>query len=113
MEYLTIAIPVVLWHVLDGCVDNSMAVDVVEGDVQTLTAGSRVRDAGWRASAGYDGPRGDYGWPPLDHLLSITLRRDDWRWAQGELDRWSHDSRHPELISGVRALIEQELTSTR
>jgi hypothetical protein len=113
VEYLTIAIPVALWHVIDGCVDNSMALDVVEGDVQTLTAGSRVRDAGWRASAAYDGPRGDYGWPPADHLLPITLRYDDWRWAQGELDRWAPYSQQPGLLSTVRALVERSLTSTR
>lgn len=113
MEYLTIAIPVALWHVLDNCVDNSMAIDVVEGDVQTLTAGSRVRDAGWRASAECDGPLNDHGWPPLNTLLSITLRREDWRWAQSQLDRWSPYSQRPESISEVRALIERELTSIR
>ncbi|MDF2562978.1 MAG: hypothetical protein K0R99_4424, partial [Microbacterium sp.] len=45
--------------------------------------------------------------------LPITLRYDDWRWAQGELDRWAPYSQQPGLLSTVRALVERSLTSTR
>lgn len=74
MEYVTIEIPVHLWWQVDGCVDNSMAIDAVEAVIATTMAGSCVRDAGWRASAAFDGERDQYGWPPRNHPLPIVLR---------------------------------------
>ena len=88
MRYLTIEIPVRLWHSVDGCVDNSMALDVVDGIIETVMAGSCVRDAGWRASAAYEGERDSLGWPPGDHPLAITLRLAHWDWVLSQLDRW-------------------------
>jgi len=92
MKYLTIEIPVRLWHRIDGTVDNSMAVDVIDWVVETLLAGSCVRDAGWRASAAFDGARNAIGWPPEDHLLQVTLRAAHWEWVLQQLDRWSQVS---------------------
>ncbi len=88
MRYLTIEIPVGLWQRVDGCVDNSMAIDVVDGVMETVIAGSCVRDAGWRASAAHEGERDGYGWPPRDHPLAITLRLEHWEWVLAQLDRW-------------------------
>ena len=88
MQYLTIEVPVRLWHGVDGCVDNSMAIDVVDGVMDTVIAGSCVRDAGWRAAAAYKGERDALGWPPREHPLAITLRLAHWEWVLSQLDRW-------------------------
>lgn len=85
MRYLTIEIPVRLWLRVDGCVDNSTAIDVVDGVMKTVIAGSCVRDAGWRASAAYDGELDEFGWPPRDHPLAITLRLKHWEWVRAQL----------------------------
>lgn len=110
MRYLTIEIPVRLWQRVDGCVDNSMAIDVVDGIMQTVIAGSCIRDAGWRASAAYEGEFDSYGWPPRDHPLAITLRRAHWEWVLSQLERWE-----PYVTDGavddvdVRAIISDAL----
>lgn len=112
MRYLTIEIPVGLWQRVDGCVDNSMAIDVVDGNIETVIAGSCVRDAGWRASAVYEGARDDDGWPPPRHPLAVTLRRAHWEWVLSQLDRWE-----PFVTDGasdardVRAIVGPALTA--
>lgn len=88
MRYLTIEIPVRLWQRVDGCVDNSTAIDVVDGIMETVIAGSCVRDAGWRASAAYEGERDEHGWPPQEYPLAITLRLAHWEWVLSQIDRW-------------------------
>ncbi len=112
MRYLTIEIPVRLWQRVDGCVDNSMAIDAVDGVIETAIAGSCVRDAGWRASAAYEGDRDPYGWPPREHRLAITLRLSHWEWVLSQLDRWE-----PYVTDGavhdadVRAIILEALAA--
>jgi hypothetical protein len=88
VRYLTIAIPVAAWHHVDGSIDNSMAIDVVEGLIISTINGSCVRDAGWRAAAMSGVELDPHGWPPGDHPLQITLREEHWEWVIGELDRW-------------------------
>lgn len=88
VRYLTIEIPVRLWQRVDGCVDNSMAIDMVDGIMGTVMNGACVREAGWRASAAYEGERDAYGWPPRDHPLPITLRLVHWEWTLSQLARW-------------------------
>lgn len=93
MEYLSVEIPVRLWQVIDGSVDNTMAVDVVDTPAATesVMIGSCVRDAGWRAAA-HHGGLDQYGWPPRDHRLPIVLRREHWEWVAEQLERWeTHD----------------------
>lgn len=77
-----------LWQRVDGCVDNSVAIDVVDLDMESVTAGSCVRDAGWRAAASYAGEPDPFGWPPLEHLLPATLRDSHWDWTLSQLERW-------------------------
>lgn len=108
MEYVTIEIPVHLWWQVDGCVDNSMAIDAVEAVIATAMAGSCVRNAGWRASAAFDGERDQYGWPPQNHPLAVVLRTAHWEWTLAQLDCWepyATDSSSAE----VRALIVRAL----
>lgn len=88
VEYLAIDVPVGLWLHVDGCVDNSVAIDVVELIMDSVIIGSCVRDEGWRKSAAYQGERDAYGWPPTDHLLPIVLQRSHWHWVITQLDRW-------------------------
>ena len=66
-----------------------MAIDVVDGIIETVIAGSCARDAGWRAAAAYEGDRDSYGWPPREHPLAITLRLAHWEWVLLQLDRWA------------------------
>jgi len=65
-----------------------MAIDVVDAIIESVIAGSCVRDAGWRAAAEYEGTHDEFGWPPPEHLLSITLRRTHWEWTLSQLERW-------------------------
>ncbi len=64
MDYRALDIAVSQWQVIDGCVDNRMAVDVVEGEISSTLHGGVVRDAGWRAGSHFQGERDRYGWPP-------------------------------------------------
>lgn len=89
MDYRKLDIAVSQWQVIDGCVDNSMSVDVVEGEILSTLHGGVVRDAGWRASAHFQGERDRYGWPPQEHLLEIELRREHWDFVLEQLRRWS------------------------
>ena len=104
--YLTLAVPVRLWLGVDGCVDNSMALDAVGGDVTTLLHGAVVRDAGWRAAAERGAPDPATGW--LDADLAVSLRRADWAWLLGQLERWRQVEEHAELAEAVE-LIEAGL----
>lgn len=86
-RYVTIDIPVRLWLPADGCIDNSMAIDAVEGDVVTLMNGAVVREAGWRAAAASH-TDASTGWPPAEHLLRIVLSRSHWEWSIEQVERW-------------------------
>ncbi|UJP11579.1 hypothetical protein L2X99_08915 [Microbacterium sp. KUDC0406] len=99
-----------LWQRLDGCADNSMAIDVVDANMETVIAGSCVRDAGWRASAASVCERDRYGWPPSEQLLPITLRRSHWRWALSQLERWEpYADDGATAHADLRALIDDAL----
>jgi hypothetical protein len=89
--------------------DNTMAVDVVDGIMESMLAGSCVRDAGWRASAEYQGSRDQYGWPPGEHLLGITLRRSHWDWLLAELERWKQYEAGPSTSAGLRTFLKEAL----
>lgn len=91
MNYLTADVPMPIWHQINGCTDNSMAVDIQsdEGDViETVSIGSCVQDAGWRAAALHTGSKDESGWPPDDDSLTITLQRTHWEWVLKQLHRW-------------------------
>lgn len=111
MEYLTVSIPVDLWKRVDGCADNSAAVDVVDAIMESVIAGSCVRDAGWRASAVYSGERDQYGWPPPEHRLPIVLRREHWEWVLAQLERWEPYEDNDESFAEVRDLIGRDLNT--
>jgi hypothetical protein len=89
MQYLSIAMPVRLWQRVDGGADNSAAVDVVEGIMESVIAGACVRDAGWRAAAAHPESLDQFGWPPPEQPLAITLRRSHWEWVLSQLERWA------------------------
>lgn len=101
--------PVSLWHAVDGVADNAMAVDVVDGVMEAVIVGACVRDAGWRASAEFQGARDQYGWPPQDHLLSVTLQRAHWEWVLGQLQRWAEYEEDDTKPTAVRAHINAAL----
>lgn len=88
MRYVTIGIPVAVWQSVDVTTGNTLAVDVVEGVMETVMIGECVRDAGWRAASSYAGALDEYGWPPPDHVLDIVLRQSHWMWVLNVLERW-------------------------
>ncbi len=88
MRYVTIGIPVSVWQSVDLTTDNTLAIDVVEGVIETVMIGVCVRDAGWRAASSYEGALDAYGWPPPDHVLEIVLRQSHWMWVLSALERW-------------------------
>ncbi|OJU39539.1 MAG: hypothetical protein BGN97_05645 [Microbacterium sp. 69-10] len=110
MRYLTVPVPVRLWLPVDGCVDNSMSIDVVDGIMESVIAGSCVRDAGWRAAAAFEGEPDGFGWPPRDHRLAITLRREHWEWVVSQLRRWEPFETEA-AVTQARELIEAALAA--
>lgn len=111
VRYMTVEIPVWLWQRIDGCVDNSMAVDLVNGGMEPGIAASCVRDARWRASAGYGDERASFGWPPREHSLAIMLRLAHWEWVLVQLERWTpNDSDGAVEDYSIRAIIRAALS---
>jgi hypothetical protein len=86
-------------------------VDVVDAIMESVIAGSFVRDAGWRASAAYSGQRDQYGWPPPEHRLPIVLRREHWEWVLAQLGRWEPYEDDDESFTEVRELIARDLNT--
>lgn len=107
MRYVTIRIPVADWQRVDACVDNSMAIDAVDGLVETMMSGACVRDAGWRAAHLYPGERDAGGWPPREHILPLTLRTEHWEWVLSQLDRWSEFQDKPEVRANITAVLRE------
>ncbi|GAB3595286.1 hypothetical protein [Microbacterium tumbae] len=105
MQYLTLEIPVHIWQRVDGRVDDSMALDVVDAIMESVIAGSCLRDAGWRASAAFTGERDEFSWPPPDEPLPITLRRAHWSWTRLQLERWEPYETDG-VVARARAFIE-------
>lgn len=106
MRYVTAPVPVEAWQRIDGCVDNSMSLDAVDGITETLLAGACVRDAGWRAAASHRGERDEHGWPRHGAHLNVTLRAEHWEWVVTQLRRWGlapADSDTVELIAAALA----------
>ncbi|MEV4776576.1 hypothetical protein [Microbacterium sp. LWH12-1.2] len=110
MEYLSIDVPVWLWQRVDGCVDNSMAVDVVESVLESVSIGSCVRDEGWRVAASFVGETDEHGWPPQDHPLPVVLQCAHWEWVLTQLDRWM-PYEDDDAIAQARDLIQESLHS--
>jgi hypothetical protein len=71
-----------------------------------------VRDAGWRASAGYGDERDSFGWPPREHSLAITLRLAHWGWVLLQLERWKpNDSDGAVADYSIRVIIRAALSA--
>jgi len=66
-----------LWRIIDGTMDNRVALDVVEG--LPVTRPRRIRQAGWDALTGDD-------WPPADESFTVSLRETDRLYLLDELN---------------------------
>ncbi len=81
------------WHVVDGAMDNTAAVENVGGDADAAALARGVRDVGWRASREHPLARtGRLGWPPDDAELVIDLDPSVWAFVRDELRRWNEVS---------------------
>lgn len=109
MSGLELEIAVRNWHIVDGSLDNSAAVDRVDGTEASSVLDARcarIRETGWvtarqHALAG----QGPVGWPPSDSTLVISLELDDWRFVLRQIERWSEWERD----SGPAAVFERWL----
>ncbi|MGF3055274.1 hypothetical protein [Microbacterium sp. YY-01] len=91
-ERVVIEVPMSFWHRVNGCVDNSIAVDVqsCEGAAdETSKHGNRVMQAGWEAATAHPTTVQTSSWPPDDALLTVGLSHADWAWALSQLERWA------------------------
>ncbi|MCB7137440.1 hypothetical protein [Cellulosimicrobium marinum] len=77
------------WHLVDGTLDNTGAVERVGGDEALAEAAGRLREAGWAAAAQHPRVQPGWGWPPEDDDLAVTLDRGDWALVVSELHRWA------------------------
>lgn len=77
------------WLRIDATLDNTGAIERVDGDPELAEAAGRVREAGWRASRSHERRgEGPVGWPPRDAVLEIRLRSGDWDVVRQEIARW-------------------------
>ncbi|WP_435736012.1 hypothetical protein V5D56_14535 [Cellulosimicrobium sp. PMB13] len=77
------------WHSVDGTLDNTGATERVGGDEALAASAGRLREAGWAAAARHPSRRPEWGWPPEDDELAVTLDRTDWELVVHELRRWA------------------------
>ena len=110
MKYVQLHIAVKDWQIIDAVIDNSIAVDVVEGEVVTAMRGSVVRDAGWPASFHKGGDRFEYGWQPGNVILEIEVSGDHWAFVLEQLERWRQVDDTPGLAA-VTAKVRSALNS--
>ena len=66
---MSIDLPVCLWMHVDGCPDNSVAVDAIDVFMESVVIGCCTRDEGLRASAAYEGSA-----TSMDHPRRICCR---------------------------------------
>jgi hypothetical protein len=77
------------WQRIDATMDNTGAVERVDGDPARAETAGRVREEGWRAiDAHPDAGAGRVGWPPDESELTIRLDAPTWAFVVEELRRW-------------------------
>lgn len=79
---IAVELPAGMWAGIDATVDNAVSMAAVDGDEQTVTMGSAIREAGWAQVPWVDGQ-----WPPRDHLIHISLGRAEWDFAVDQVRR--------------------------
>ncbi len=106
---------VLQWHVIDGTVDNELAVAAPLGDPDgILDLGRAVREAGWRQLAGWthQSPTAS-GWPPPQEVVRVVLPRHEWEFVSATLAKWnalSHSiGQDTALGESTRVLVESAL----
>ncbi|MBO9555982.1 hypothetical protein [Cellulomonas sp.] len=78
------------WKLIDGTIDNSVALAAVDGDDERSGSGTRVRQAGWAAARSHpDVAAGSMGWPLDGASLTVRLPAADWSFVLAEIARWA------------------------
>ncbi len=77
---IAVELPAGMWAGIDADVDNAVSMAAVDGDEQTVTMGSAIREAGWAQVPWVNGQ-----WPPLDQLIRISLSHAKWDFAVDQL----------------------------
>lgn len=60
-----------------------------DSDVLSVESGAIVRDATDRAVQQYSGPKTDFGWPPDDYQMEISLQGREWAWLLEQMEDWA------------------------
>ena len=83
-------VPVDDWQLIDGTIDNAVAVEVVGGDHHSVELGMRIREVGWAQTRRHPKISGAAGGGlPVDDHLTITLEVDAWIFIAEQLRRWA------------------------
>jgi len=75
-DVISVQLPVRLWAVVDGTVDNAVSTANITGNQDTVRTGKAIRQAGWDQVPWVDGE-----WPPGDQVIAIALSSEEWRFA--------------------------------
>ena len=83
-------VPVEDWQLIDGTIDNTVAVETVGGDAQSVELGLRIREVGWAQTRLHPKISGVVdGVLPFDDHVDITLEPDAWTFVADQLRRWA------------------------
>jgi hypothetical protein len=68
------------WSYIDGCMDNEVAVESVDGDHRIAALAFSIREAGRRQFGNWtpDVP-GSASWPPMEATVTPRLTAEQWR----------------------------------
>lgn len=90
----TIELTVRQWQIIDGTMDNAVAVASQNGDPRAIVdLGSSVRAAGWEQVGRRDSDvPGSGGWPPNEQVATVTMSGEQWALVSSSLAHWAEIS---------------------
>ena len=104
------------WQIVDGTLDNTVNVEIVDGDPGIARLASAIRKAGWSQVAGWaPGQAESRGWPPEDQAVDVELSHIEWLLICGQLARWAAIGRdggrseNAAMSEAIRELILRQL----
>jgi len=112
---LAVTMAMLQWHVIDGTVDNEIAVAAPNGDPDGIVdVGRAIRQAGWSQLAGWTPQGGSAGrWPGPDETVTVVLSAHEWEIVRTWLTKWRELSRllgqDTTVAEATRVLVEHAL----
>ncbi|GAA3806032.1 hypothetical protein GCM10022226_27670 [Sphaerisporangium flaviroseum] len=78
------------WLIIDAVIDNTIAIEVVDGDPGIVDLGDSIRHAGWEQVP--DWPHDAEAlktWPPAGQQVTMSLTGQQWSLVASQLERWA------------------------